>query len=86
VAGFEIGDETGLQHYQGYVAFYDKIRRNQLLQLLGRPVHTEVAIGGMLSNYGYCSKGGDVRFIKGIVDRTPPQERKMNWEEMTQDF
>jgi hypothetical protein len=84
-AGFEIGPDTGLEHSQGYIEFFDRLRRNQLLTLFGRPVHVELAKGGWKSNYDDCSKGGDVRFVKGIIGRTPPEQRKMNWEEMTQD-
>jgi hypothetical protein len=85
IAGLETAPQTGLQHYQGYLETAERLRRNQVLQLLGRQVHVEPAKGSREANFQYCEKGGDVRFVKGYIDRTPAEQRKMDWEEMTQD-
>jgi hypothetical protein len=85
VAGFEIGQQNGLEHYQGFVQFHQRLRRHQVIQLMGGQVHVEQAKGGHQSNYEYCAKGGDVRFVKGYIDRIPAEKRKMDWREMMQD-
>jgi hypothetical protein len=84
ITGFEIG-EGGLRHYQGYIEFEHAHRRNQVLHLLGRGVHVEPARGSREANLHYCSKGGDIRFMKGRIDRVPQEQRKMNWAEMVKD-
>jgi hypothetical protein len=57
IAGSEI-EKGGLQHYQGDIETNGPLGRNQVRQLLGRPVHVEPAQGSREGNFAYCSKGG----------------------------
>jgi hypothetical protein len=84
IAGFETG-EGGLVHYQGYFELTEQTRRNRVLLMFKRPIHVEVARGGRENNVMYCSKGGDVRYRKGLMDRKTGQERKQEWADILQD-
>ena len=54
----------GTPHIQGYVSFYQPIRRESLEALLGGRAWIEKARGGWRQNVSYCSKEGFVIISK----------------------
>jgi hypothetical protein len=85
IAGYEISEGTGLAHYQGYFELTVTLRRNQVVKMFKRPIHVEPAQGGRGNNVLYCSKGGDVRYRKGLNDKKTGEQRKQEWAEILQD-
>lgn len=58
IYGKEVG-ETGTEHYQGFVLFYNKIRWSTVKNLLTR-AHLQATRGSIQQNIDYCSKDGDI--------------------------
>ena len=59
VFGKEIAPETGTKHLQGYIVFKNRLRMNQVQDLLKHKAHVEVARTSHAANIKYCKKEGD---------------------------
>lgn len=70
VIGAEVG-ESGTPHLQGYVEF--KVKQRPLSKMKGMEgkAHWETAKGSTIENYEYCTKDGDVKYLKGIEKPVP---------------
>lgn len=54
--GFEVGDEAGTEHLQGYLQLAKKRRGNKVQELLQCKAHIELCKCDWAANYKYCSK------------------------------
>jgi len=62
VVGEEVGEETHTPHFQGYIAFLNKVRFTTVKALLGDKTHVEVKRGTVQEASDYCKKDG--RFLE----------------------
>lgn len=59
--GFEIGEENGTPHLQGYFQLHDKKRRETIKNEIGcQRLSLRKAYASAEANYKYCSKQGDI--------------------------
>ena len=69
IIGKEVG-ESGTPHLQGYVEF--KIKQRPLSKMPStKGAHWETSKGSRIENYEYCTKDGDVAFLKGMRAPVP---------------
>lgn len=69
IIGAEVG-ESGTPHLQGYVEF--KVKQRPLSKMKGAAgAHWEVSKGSRIDNYEYCTKDGDVKYLKGMKKPKP---------------
>ncbi len=77
VCGMETG-EDGTPHYQGYIAFNNRLRLTQVKEHIAR-AHWEIMKGTSKEASDYCKKDGE--FLEaGTLPTTGSQTTKKNWD------